>query len=143
MAYLTSKEFGDFGYSPPSNGGDFVKAEKAAEIIINNVTNFYDEVLGGNSLDDDASSSLTYRNQRAMAFKKAVAMQTQFIIESGIDSAYKLQQNNLSSYSVDGTSMTFKTSIAKSMTVGSTGMLKQVKALLGKYGLIYIGVDHV
>lgn len=142
MAYLTSNEFKQFGYSPP-DGDAFETAEQAAEIIINDVTNFYDSNFSVNDLAADASSSLPYRVKRATAFKKAVAMQTQFVLDANAKSAYELQQNNVSSYSVGGTSMTFKNGIADAMTVGSTGLLKTVRTLLGQYGLLYAGVDHV
>ncbi|EJE97700.1 hypothetical protein [Liquorilactobacillus mali] len=143
MAYLTSSEFQQFGYSPPFNEDDFDSAEQSAEIAINSVTSFYDPNLGSQDLVVDVSSSFPYRVKRATAFKKAVAMQTQFVIDSNAKSAYELQQNNVSSYSVGGTSMTFKSGVADTMTVGSTGVLKAVRTLLGQYGLLYVGVDHV
>lgn len=142
MAYLTSNEFKQFGYSPPDDD-TFEATEQAAEIIINNVTSFYDSNFSVNDLAADASSSLPYRVKRATGFKKAVAMQIQFVLDANVKSAYELQQNNVSSYSVGGTSMTFKSGIADTMTVGSTGLLKTVRSLLGQYGLLYAGVDHV
>ena len=142
MAYLTSNEFKQFGYSPPDDD-TFETAEQASEIVINNVTSFYDSNFSVNDLAADASSSLPYRVKRATAFKKAVAMQTQFVLDTNAKSAYELQQNNISSYSVGSTSMTFKSGIADTMTVGSTGLLKTVRSLLGQYGLLYAGVDHV
>lgn len=143
MAYLTSNEFKQFGYSAPTDDDVFSQAEQAAELIINDVTSFYDGNFSVNDLTADASSSLPYRVKRATAFKKAVAMQTQFVLDTNAKSAYELQQNNVSSYSVGGTSMTFKSGIADTMTVGSTGLLKTVRSLLGQYGLLYAGVDHV
>lgn len=143
MAYLTSAEFESFGYSQPADSGTFDTAELAAEMAINSITSFYDPNLGSQDLASDVSSSFPYRVKRATAFKKAVAMQTQFVIDSNAKSAYELQQNNVSSYSVGGTSMTFKSGVADTMTVGSTGVLKAVRTLLGQYGLLYVGVDHV
>ncbi|MCP9357377.1 hypothetical protein KBX49_09070 [Liquorilactobacillus satsumensis] len=141
MAYLTSNEFKQFGYSPPDDD-TFKKVEQAAELIINGVTVFYDPDLGSHILAADASSSINFEVQRATAFKKAVAMQTQFLIEANANSAYQLQQSNLSSYSVGNTSMTFKTGAIDTMTSGSTGLLNSARLLLGRYGLLYAGVDH-
>lgn len=141
MSYLTSNEFKQFGYSPP-DGDAFETVEQAAELVINSVTTFYDKDLGSHDLTADVSSSVNFEVQRATAFKKAVAMQIQFMIEANAKSAYQLQQGNLLSYSVDGTSMTFKEGAADAVTSGSTGLINSARVLLGRYGLLYAGVDH-
>lgn len=141
MAYLTNNEYKIItGQDAPNNFDD---AEKNAELIINSVTNYYDPVFGLHDLASDASSSANYLVQQATAFKKAVALQVKFLLDSKTSSAYDMQAQNISSYSVGNTSMNFKNGAIDSLADSSTGLVNAARNLLGRFGFLYAGVDHL
>lgn len=141
MAYLTKNEYKIItGQDAPDNFDD---AESNAELIINSVTNYYDPAFGLHDLASDASSSTNYLVQQATAFKKAVALQVKFLLDSKTGSAYDMQVQNISSYSVGNTSMSFKNGAIDSLADSSTGLVNTARNLLGRLGLLYGGVDHL
>lgn len=141
MAYLTDNEYKIItGQNVPDNFDD---AESNAELIINSVTNYYDPAFGLHDLASDASSSANYLVQQATAFKKAVALQVKFLLDSKTGSAYDMQAQNISSYSVGNTSMSFKNGTIDNLADSSTGLVNTARNLLGRFGLLYMGVDHL
>lgn len=141
MAYLTSNEYKIMtGQNAPDN---FDELEIDAENIINSVTSYYDPAFGFHDLAADASSSHNYLVQQATAFKKAVALQVKFLNDSNSSSAFDMQQQNLASYSVSGTSMSFKNGAIDNLADSSTGLVNTARNLLGRAGLLFQGVDHL
>lgn len=143
MAYLTSDEYKQLGYSPPEGDGEFDKLEQSAERVINAVTSYYDPYFGFHDLQAELNSSNPNISYKAKVFKKIVAMQVDFMRESKSLSNYQLQKDNMTSYSVDGTSMTFNRGASEALTYGYTGVVKPAYFMLGKSGLLYGGVNHI
>jgi hypothetical protein len=143
MAYLTFDEYKQLGYSPPEKGEEFDKLEKSAEKMINAITSYYDPYFGFHDLQTDILSSRKSSVYRAKTFKKAVAMQIDFMQSSKSLSNYDLQKNNVTSYSVDGTSMSFKNGVTEDLIYKSTGIFRPAYILLGQHGLLYGGVNHL
>jgi hypothetical protein len=141
MAYLTSNEYKIMtGQDAPDN---FDEAESNAELIINSVTNYYDPAFGLHDLASDAISPANYLVQQATAFKKAVALQVKFLLDSKSDSVFDMQAQNMASYSVGNTSMSFKNGAIDSLADSSTGLANTARNLLGRFGFLYVGVDHL
>ncbi|WP_281829479.1 hypothetical protein [Lactobacillus amylolyticus] len=141
MAYLASNEYKIMtGQDAPEN---FDELENDAENIINSVTNYYDPAFGLHDLAADACSPFNYLVQQATAFKKAVASQVKFLNDSNSSSAFDMQQQNLASYSVGGTSMSFKNGAIDNLADSSTGLVNTAHNLLGRAGLLFQGVDHL
>lgn len=140
MAYLTADDFKKYGFLPPDSG--FEDAEALSERLINNVTGYYDQTMNGHDLLADLTSTTSWVARRAQQFQRAVGIQTQFLLDVGAKSNYDLTQSNLTSYSVDGTSMTFESGTIGSLTHGSTGICNETYRVLGQLGLLFAGVDH-
>lgn len=140
MPYVTKEEYEQMGFVPSES---FDELEKRAEQVINAQTDYYDPYLGKHDLSADIESSTKGVAQRAKAFKKAVALQVSFMAETGITSLYDAQKQDLSSYTVGDTSMTFKNGTVGVIMHGSTGIVNEAYMLLAKYGFMYKGVDHL
>lgn len=140
MPYVTKEEYEQMGFAIPDN---FEELEKKAEQAINAQTDYYDLYLGKHDLSADIESSNKGIVRCAKAFKKAVALQISFMAETGITSVYDAQKQDLSSYSVGDTSMTFKNGTVGVIMHGSTGIVNEAYMLLAKYGFMYKGVGHL
>lgn len=142
--YLTKSEFEQFGFEL-KKPDDFDKLLNNATILINQICSYYDPAFAYHDLEADAAgesgSYILFR--RAMAFKKAVALEMLFLEESGYSSAYELAQGALNSFTVGHTSMSLNGSAGQNMTVGNTGVVKSAYSLLGRYGLLFNGVTSL
>lgn len=134
--YLTRSEFDQFGFEL-KNPNDFDKLLNNASILINQICSYYDPAFAYHDLDADASTP------KAIAFKKAVALEMLFLEESGYSSAYELAQGALNSFTVGHTSMSLNGSAGQKMTVGNTGVVVSAYTLLGCYGLLFKGVTSL
>lgn len=139
MPYITKEEYEQMGFTTPEN---FDELEKKAEQAINALTDYYDPFLGKHDLSADIEGSNKGVSRSARAFKKAVALQVNFMNEMGVTSIYDAQKQDLSSYSVGDTSMTFKNGTVGMVLHGSTGIVNEAYMLLAKYGFMYRGVGH-
>jgi hypothetical protein len=54
-----------------------------------------------------------------------------------------MQAQNMASYSVGNTSMSFKNGAIDSLADSSTGLANTARNLLGRFGFLYVGVDHL
>lgn len=140
MPYITKEEYEQMGFTTPDN---FDALEKKAEQAINALTDYYDPYMSNHDLTVDVESSKKGIYKPAKAFKKAVALQVSFMVETGITSFYEAQKQDLSSYSVGDTSMTFKNGTVGVVLHGSTGIVNEAYMMLAKYGFMYRGVGHL
>lgn len=140
MPYITIEEYEQMGFTTPDN---FDALEKKAEQAINALTDYYDPYMSNHDLTVDVESSKNGIYKPAKAFKKAVALQVSFMVETGITSVYDAQKQDISSYSVGDTSMTFKNGTVGVIMHGSTGIVNEAYMLLAKYGFMYRGVGHL
>ncbi|GAB2066002.1 hypothetical protein SD937_02110 [Lactobacillus paragasseri] len=127
MALLNKDEFQKLTGIVPD--ADFDKLEKAAEIMINPLTGMYYEL---HSIDEDTDIN------RVNWFKKALALQIQYMSDIGASSTYEMAQKDVKSVSIDGTSVSTGTSPTDSAT---NGVYNLALEYLFYTGLLYRGIS--
>lgn len=127
MALLNKDEFQKLTGIVPD--ADFDKLEKAAEIMINPLTGMYYEL---HSIDEDTDIN------RVNWFKKALALQIQYMSDIGASSTYEMAQKDVKSVSIDGTSVSTSTSPTDSAT---NGVYNLALEYLFYTGLLYRGIS--
>lgn len=127
MALLNKDEFQKLTGIVPD--ADFDKLEKAAESMINPLTGMYYEL---HSIDEDTDIN------RVNWFKKALALQIQYMSDIGASSTYEMAQKDIKSVSIDGTSVSTGTSPTDSAT---NGVYNLALEYLFYTGLLYRGVS--
>lgn len=127
MALLNKDEFQKLTGIVPD--ADFDKLEKAAESMINPLTGMYYEL---HSIDEDADIN------RVNWFKKALALQIQYMSDIGASSTYEMAQKDIKSVSIDGTSVSTGTSPTDSAT---NGVYNLALEYLFYTGLLYRGIS--
>lgn len=127
MALLNKNEFQKLTGIVPD--ADFDKLEKAAEIMINPLTGMYYEL---HSIDEDTDIN------RVNWFKKALALQIQYMSDIGASSTYEMAQKDVKSVSIDGTSVSTGTSPTDSAT---NGVYNLALEYLFYTGLLYRGIS--
>lgn len=127
MQLLSQKEFQEL--TSKSTSADFDTLEKAAENMINPLTRMYYE---RNSIDEDTDTN------RVNWFKKALALQIEYMDDIGATSTYEMAQKDIKSVSIDGTSVSTGTSPTDSAT---NGVYNLALEYLFYTGLLYRGVS--
>lgn len=127
MQLLSQKEFQEL--TNRSTNADFDTLEKAAENMINPLTEMYYE---RNSIDEDTDTN------RVNWFKKALALQIEYMDDIGATSTYEMAQKDVKSISIDGTSISTGTSPTDSAT---NGVYNLALEYLFYTGLLYRGVS--
>lgn len=127
MALLNKDEFQKLTGIVPDT--DFDKLEKAAESMINPLTGMYYEL---HSIDEDTDIN------RVNWFKKALALQIQYMSDIGASSTYEMAQKDIKSVSIDGTSVSTGTSPTDSAT---NGVYNLALEYLFYTGLLYRGIS--
>lgn len=127
MALLNKNEFQKLTGIVPD--ADFDKLEKAAESMINPLTGMYYEL---HSIDEDTDIN------RVNWFKKALALQIQYMSDIGASSTYEMAQKDIKSVSIDGTSVSTGTSPTDSAT---NGVYNLALEYLFYTGLPYRGIS--
>lgn len=127
MALLNKDEFQKLTGIVPD--ADFDKLEKAAETMINPLTGMYYEL---HSIDEDTDIN------RVNWFKKALALQIQYMSDIGASSTYEMAQKDIKSVSIDGTSVSTGTSPTDSAT---NGVYNLALEYLFYTGLLYRGIS--
>lgn len=127
MQLLSQKEFQEL--TNRSTNADFDKLEVAAESMINPLTGMYYEL---HSIDEDTDTN------RVNWFKKALALQIQYMSDIGASSTYEMAQKDIKSVSIDGTSVSTGTSPTDSAT---NGVYNLALEYLFYTGLLYRGVS--
>ncbi len=127
MQLLSQKEFQEL--TSKSTNADFDTLEKAAENMINPLTRMYYE---RNSIDEDTDTN------RVNWFKKALALQIEYMDDIGATSTYEMAQKDIKSVSIDGTSVSTGTSPTDSST---NGVYNLALEYLFYTGLLYRGVS--
>ena len=127
MALLNKDEFQKLTGIVPD--ADFDKLEKAAESMINPLTGMYYEL---HSIDEDTDIN------RVNWFKKALALQIQYMSDIGSSSTYEMAQKDIKSVSIDGTSVSTGTSPTDSAT---NGVYNLALEYLFYTGLLYRGIS--
>lgn len=127
MQLLSQKEFQEL--TSKSTNADFDTLEKAAENMINPLTRMYYE---RNSIDEDTDTN------RVNWFKKALALQIEYMDDIGATSTYEMAQKDIKSVSIDGTSVSTGTSPTDSAT---NGVYNLALEYLFYTGLLYRGVS--
>lgn len=127
MALLNKDEFQKLTGIVPD--ADFDKLEKAAESMINPLTGMYYEL---HSIDEDTDIN------RVNWFKKALALQIQYMSNIGASSTYEMAQKDIKSVSIDGTSVSTGTSPTDSAT---NGVYNLALEYLFYTGLLYRGIS--
>lgn len=127
MQLLSQKEFQEL--TNRSTNADFDTLEKAAENMINPLTRMYYE---RNSIDEDTDTN------RVNWFKKALALQIEYMDDIGATSTYEMAQKDIKSVSIDGTSVSTGTSPTDSAT---NGVYNLALEYLFYTGLLYRGVS--
>lgn len=127
MALLNKDEFQKLTGIVPD--ADFDKLEKAAESMINPLTGMYYEL---HSIDEDTDIN------RVNWFKKALALQIQYMSDIGASSTYEMAQKDIKSVSIDGTSISTGTSPTDSAT---NGVYNLALEYLFYTGLLYRGIS--
>lgn len=127
MALLNKNEFKKLTGIVPD--ADFDKLEKAAESMINPLTGMYYEL---HSIDEDTDIN------RVNWFKKALALQIQYMSDIGASSTYEMAQKDIKSVSIDGTSVSTGTSPTDSAT---NGVYNLALEYLFYTGLLYRGIS--
>lgn len=127
MQLLSQKEFQEL--TSKSTNADFDTLEKAAENMINPLTRMYYE---RNSIDEDSDTN------RVNWFKKALALQIEYMDDIGATSTYEMAQKDVKSVSIDGTSVSTGTSPTDSAT---NGVYNLALEYLFYTGLLYRGVS--
>jgi hypothetical protein len=127
MALLNKDEFQKLTGIVPD--ADFDKLEKAAESMINPLTGMYYEL---HSIDEDTDIN------RVNWFKKALALQIQYMSDIGASSTYEMAQKDVKSVSIDGTSVSTGTSPTDSAT---NGVYNLALEYLFYTGLLYRGIS--
>lgn len=127
MQLLSQKEFQEL--TSKSTNADFDTLEKAAENMINPLTRMYYE---RNSIDEDSDTN------RVNWFKKALALQIEYMDDIGATSTYEMAQKDIKSVSIDGTSVSTGTSPTDSST---NGVYNLALEYLFYTGLLYRGVS--
>lgn len=140
MADITEEEYQQYGFT--FSGTNFDSLANVAEGMINHATSFYDPVFEFHNLANDLASTKPFIQLRAKAFKKSIALQLNLLVQTGSKSAADMAKNDLASYSVGGTSMSFNGSSMAGLVYGDTGIATSAYELLGRFGLLYRGVDH-
>ena len=127
MALLNKDEFQKLTGIVPD--ADFDKLEKAAESMINPLTGMYYEL---HSIDEDTDIN------GVNWFKKALALQIQYMSDIGASSTYEMAQKDIKSVSIDGTSVSTGTSPTDSAT---NGVYNLALEYLFYTGLLYRGIS--
>ena len=127
MQLLSQNEFQEL--TNKSTNADFDTLEKAAENMINPLTRMYYE---RNSIDEDTDTN------RVNWFKKALALQIEYMDDIGATSTYEMAQKDIKSVSIDGTSVSTGTSPTDSST---NGVYNLALEYLFYTGLLYRGVS--
>lgn len=127
MQLLSQKEFQEL--TNRSTNADFDTLEKAAENMINPLTRMYYE---RNSIDEDTDTN------RVNWFKKALALQIEYMDDIGATSTYEMAQKDVKSVSIDGTSVSTGTSPTDSAT---NGVYNLALEYLFYTGLLYRGIS--
>ncbi len=127
MQLLSQKEFQEL--TSKSTNADFDALEKAAENMINPLTGMYYEL---HSIDEDTDIN------RVNWFKKALALQIQYMSDIGASSTYEMAQKDVKSVSIDGTSVSTGTSPTDSAT---NGVYNLALEYLFYTGLLYRGIS--
>lgn len=127
MALLNKDEFQKLTGIVPD--ADFDKLERAAESMINPLTGMYYEL---HSIDEDNDIN------RVNWFKKALALQIQYMSDIGASSTYEMAQKDIKSVSIDGTSVSTGTSPTDSAT---NGVYNLALEYLFYTGLLYRGIS--
>lgn len=127
MQLLSQNEFQEL--TNRSTNADFDTLEKAAENMINPLTRMYYE---RNSIDEDTDTN------RIKWFKKALALQIEYMDDIGATSTYEMAQKDVKSISIDGTSVSTGTSPTDSAT---NGVYNLALEYLFYTGLLYRGVS--
>ena len=127
MALLNKNEFQKLTGIVPD--ADFDKLEKAAESMINPLTGMYYEL---HSIDEDTDIN------RVNWFKKALALQIQYMSDIRASSTYEMAQKDIKSVSIDGTSVSTGTSPTDSAT---NGVYNLALEYLFYTGLLYRGIS--
>ena len=127
MQLLSQKEFQEL--TNRTTNADFDTLEKAAENMINPLTRMYYE---RNSIDEDTDTN------RVNWFKKALALQIEYMDDIGATSTYEMAQKDIKSVSIDGTSVSTGTSPTDSST---NGVYNLALEYLFYTGLLYRGVS--
>lgn len=139
MAYITEDDFIQMGYKI-SKGKTFMDFEALAERFINETTDYFNPLFGYHDLATDSESTIPYVVARAKAFKQAVAMQTQFLMDNDISSQSDITSNDIKQYTQGHTTVVLGNSLIDQ--TNATGVMVNAAALIGRYGLLYKGMMH-
>lgn len=139
MAYITEEEFTTMGYKV-ATGKIFADFEAIAERFINETTDYFNPLFGYHELDTDSESAIPYVIARAKAFKQAVAMQTQFLMDNDIASQSDITSNDIKQYTQGHTTVVLGSSLIDQ--TNASGVVINAAALIGRYGLLYKGMAH-
>lgn len=127
--YLTFDEYKSLGFSKIEDEQEFASVEHASEVLVDDVTNQY-YIIHDMKSDPDTV--------RVKFFKKAMALQCEYLHDTGATSLYELRQANVKSISIGRTSLSTD-GISGSNTKGVYTLSMDLLALAG---LLYRGVDH-
>ncbi|WP_419154601.1 hypothetical protein [Weissella bombi] len=135
MPYLTYDEYKGFNFTEIDES-DFKKILTRAELAINSITQF--------RLMKEENSLLKLPNWMQAQFKQAVALQTEYIAKSGIETAADArEQANISGSSIGSTSISMNSGTARSANDTSLYISPDTMNILANLGLLYTGVDYV
>lgn len=130
MAYLTFEEYKDFGYEEIEED-DFKKLiTKARDFMDIQTRDFYQK--------NDLETDIVYRKNK---FKKAIALQVEYMYQSDSTSSHEV--NTPQSWSIG------RTSVSEASRYSNTGkneapsiICEDAIAILSGSGLLYRGVSH-
>lgn len=130
MAYLTFDEYASYGFSTIDN---FESIEANAESQFDAITQSY---YVKNSIADDTDTD------RVAIFKKALALQCDFVAKTGITSPTDLVDKAVKSISIGRTSIT-RSQDYTAVVDSSSGICYSALNLLGQTGLLFRGVGAI
>lgn len=131
MAYLEFKEYQNMGHTKITDEATFKKVEQASEDLFNAVTRDY-YVIDDIEKDSD--------QLRVLLFKKALAVQCEFLNDIGALTPYEIAQQQVSNVSVGRTHIENGGSGINGSTSGKTGIYNLAMANLARTGLLYRGI---
>lgn len=133
MAYLTYSEYTGLGFSSINDEDSFNTIETTSESQFDMVTRGY-YVTNDITTDTDTN--------RVALFKKALAMQCDFVSKTGIASTVDLVNNSVKTVSIGRTSVT-KNIDYTSIVDSASGICYTAMNVLALTGLLFRGVDAV
>ena len=131
MAYLDFEEYKQMGRTKITDGSEFKNVEQASEDLFNAVTRDY---YVFNNIEKDSDQL------RVLLFKKALAIQCEFLNDIGALTPYEIAQQQVSNVSVGRTHIESGGSGINGSASGKTGIYNLAMANLARTGLLYRGI---